>query len=163
MSKKKVESSKDIKEKNKGGRPSLFNEAQMLLIEFMAEIGKTDKEISERLKIDEGTFNNWKKAHPKFFEKLKDWKSEADKEVEASLYQRALGYSCKETKTFMHEGCVITEDIIKHYPPDATSMIFWLKNRKPKDWRDKQEHSFETSEDAELLKEVAELLKGKAK
>ena len=30
---------------------------------------------------------------------------------------------------------------VKYYPPDSTALIFWLKNRKPKDWRDKIEHS----------------------
>jgi len=27
----------------------------------------------------------------------------------------------------------------KHYPPDATSAIFWLKNRQRDKWRDKQD------------------------
>jgi hypothetical protein len=31
-------------------------------------------------------------------------------------------------------------EYVRHYPPDPTSMIFWLKNRQPQDWRDKQEH-----------------------
>jgi hypothetical protein len=25
----------------------------------------------------------------------------------------------------------------KYYPPDATSMIFWLKNRRPEQWKEK--------------------------
>ena len=28
---------------------------------------------------------------------------------------------------------------IKHYPPSETAMIFWLKNRDPENWRDRQE------------------------
>ena len=40
-----------------------------------------------------------------------------------SLYNKAMG--------FEHEG--------QFYPPDSTAMIFWLKNRQPKRWRDKKE------------------------
>jgi hypothetical protein len=29
--------------------------------------------------------------------------------------------------------------LTKHYPPDTTACIFWLKNRKPKEWRDRAE------------------------
>jgi hypothetical protein len=26
--------------------------------------------------------------------------------------------------------------IVEHVPPDVTAQIFWLKNRKPRQWRD---------------------------
>lgn len=88
--------------------------------------------------VTEQTFNNWKKSYPSFFESLKDWKAEADKKVERSLYERACGYFHPEEKIFTYEGGVIRADTIRHYPPDPTSMIFWLKNRQPDKWRDKQ-------------------------
>jgi hypothetical protein len=28
----------------------------------------------------------------------------------------------------------------EHIPPDVTACIFWLKNRRPKEWRDVQNH-----------------------
>ena len=42
-----------------------------------------------------------------------------------------------------YQGQVTLTPIIKHYPPDTTAAIFWLKNRKTDQWRDKQdvEHS----------------------
>ena len=121
------------------GAPTKYSEANLKMIRYMALKGATDKEMSEVLDVTEQTFNNWKKSHPDFFESLKDWKNEADEKVERSLYERATGYSHKETKFFCHEGMIISEDTEKNYPPDATSMIFWLKNRKPKVWRDKTE------------------------
>jgi len=38
---------------------------------------------------------------------------------------------------------VLVEEKIKDVAPDTTAQIFWLKNRKPDKWRDKQniEHS----------------------
>lgn len=128
---------KTSKKKSKGGRPTKFDKAQMLLIEYMAKEGKTDKEMAEAVGVTERTINNWKKDYPQYFQPLKDWKAEADEKVERALYQRATGYVTKDTKMFCHEGMIVAEDYEKHYPPDPTSMIFWLKNRNPQKWRDK--------------------------
>jgi hypothetical protein len=86
------------------------------------------------------TLNHWKDAHPEFLHSLKQGKEVADAQVEKSLYERALGYSHPEVKVFNNAGEIITYEVTKHYPPDPTSMIFWLKNRRPEQWRDKQEH-----------------------
>lgn len=108
--------------------------------------GKTDKQVAQILDVTEQTINNWKNAQPHFFESLKDWKIIADEKVEKSLYERACGYTCKETKVASHEGLIIDKvEIDKNYPPDPVSMIFWLKNRKPDEWRDKQDISFDIS------------------
>jgi DNA-binding XRE family transcriptional regulator len=127
--------------KNKGGRPTRFNKRVQGHIEMMARRGFTDKEMSEILGVTEQTFNNWKKKHPKFFESLKDWKALADKNVERSLYERACGYEHPDIKFATHEGMITDQvEFTRHYPPDPTSMIFWLKNRQPGKWRDKHDH-----------------------
>lgn len=124
---------------SKAGQPSKFDKANMKAAEMLYKKGCTDKEVSYALDVTETTLNNWKVAHSEFFETLKDWKKDADSRVERSLYERATGYSCKETKLFCHEGMIISEDIVKNYPPDTTAMIFWLKNRNQREWRDKTE------------------------
>jgi hypothetical protein len=123
------------------GRPSPFTKLNMELVKYMYETGSTDKQVAERVGVTYQTINNWKKKHPDFFDSLKDWKDQADKVVEASLYQRACGYVDKEVKVFCDAktGLVTQTTVDKRYAPDPTSMIFWLKNRKPKNWRDKQE------------------------
>jgi hypothetical protein len=129
-----------MSEENKTpGHPSKFNDVDIRLIRFMYKKGATDQEVADELGVCRKTIHNWQVANPELKEQMKEWKQEADEKVERSLFERATGYSHKETKLFCHEGGIIAEDIIKHYPPDATSMIFWLKNRKPKDWRDRQE------------------------
>ena len=66
-------------------------------------------------------------------------KQAADDRVERSLYQRANGYLHRAVKVFMRrDGTTVEHKYIEHYPPDPTSMCFWLKNRRPDRWRDVQ-------------------------
>jgi hypothetical protein len=110
----------------------------------LCKLGATDRELADFFGVVESTLNLWKLQYPEFSESLKQGKDEADKRVEHSLYHRALGYSHEAVKILMtKEGEVYREDFIEHYPPDTTACIFWLKNRKPAEWRDKTdiEHS----------------------
>lgn len=109
-----------------------------------ALLGVTDKQLSEFFGICEATLNNWKNDHPSFLESLKQGKGQADAMVAKSLFKRALGYSHPETKIATRDGQITdTLDVEKHYAPDPTAAIFWLKNRQPEIWRDKKEVSFD--------------------
>ena len=142
-------------EKRKQGRPSKYSAALDLTVEYMARAGLTDKQISEKLGITEATLNNWKKAHPSFFESLKRGKEDPDDMVEKSLFKMATGYSYKAQKPVsvsMGQGMgseVQTVEYKEHVPPNPTSIIFWLKNRRPDRWRDK--HDVETSGEVRVI------------
>lgn len=139
-------------EKAKIGRPSKFDGIDFEQVKMLALDGWDDKRMAAFFKVTEQTWTNWKKAHPDFFASLKDWKLIADREVEERLYKRAIGYSHPEDKIFNDGGEPLIVPTIKHYPPDTTAAIFWLKNRKPAEWRDKQELDLNVSDDiAEML------------
>ena len=121
------------------GRPTDYKEEYNIQVEKLCKLGATDKEIADFFNVQESTINNWKLAHPDFLESIKRGKLIADMEVTDSLYKRANGYEHKEDKIFNHNGKPLIVPTIKHYPPDPTAMIFWLKNRRSKEWRDKQE------------------------
>ena len=141
----------------KAGQPTKFNAKVEKQILCMALKSFTDVEMADILNITEATLTHWKKAHPKFFTSVKEAKKEADASVVKSLHERAVGYSIEEDKVFCNsEGDVTTVKTIKHYPPDPTSMIFWLKNRQPKEWRDKHDHEHGINTDlADLLDTIA--------
>jgi hypothetical protein len=101
--------------------------------------GFTNTQIAGLLGVTEHTFDNWKRKYPDAFLSLKDWKIQADKIVEKSLYQRAKGYSKNSVKMFCHNGRIVKQEYVETFPPDPTSMIFWLKNRQPDKWRDRRE------------------------
>lgn len=126
----------------KAGQPTKFNEKVEKQILAMALKSFTDVEMADILNITTSTLDNWKKKHSKFFASLKDSKKEADKSVVKSLYERACGFVCpvEERVIVDADGNEETQMVTKFYPPDPTSMIFWLKNRDKENWRDKHDH-----------------------
>ena len=126
-----------------GGRPSKYDTKMNEQVYKLCLLGATDKEIADFFGVCEATINNWKLESPQFLESLKAGKEKADCNVVESLYKRALGYSHPEEKIFQYEGSIIRAETIRHYPPDSTSIIFWLKNRRTEQWRDVKEHKHE--------------------
>ena len=134
------------------GQPTKFNKKIQGQIKVVALKGFTDAEIAAAIGVTETTINNWKIAHSKFFESLKEYKIKADKEVERSLYERACGYSHPEDKIFNDQGTPLIVPTVKHYAPDTTAGIFWLKNRQPGKWRDKQDLNITGDMDIKVAK-----------
>jgi len=124
------------------GRPkeTPSKKVDLNVVEFLATRGFTDEEIGKVYGRNECTINRWKKD-PKFVQALKKGKDMSDTRVERALYERATGYNHKDTKFFCHEGEIISEEYDRHYPPDTVACIFWLKNRKKAEWRDRIEHT----------------------
>ena len=121
------------------GRPTKFRPEYVDQAKIACRLGATDKDLAELFDVTEQTINNWKDDYPEFFESLKSGKEISDSQVEHSLYQRAMGYETYEDKTIFNDGKPQTVRLSKQHPPDTTACIFWLKNRRPAQWRDKQE------------------------
>ena len=128
-----------MSESNPVGRPTMYDPSFNSKVVKFCEMGATDMDIADLLGIDISTLYKWKQRHPELVEAIKQGKTLADERVEQSLYKRATGYSHPEEKIFCSDGVVVRAETTKHYAPDPTSMIYWLKNRKPKEWRDKHE------------------------
>jgi len=133
-------------------RPSKFDTLNLDQVRKIAAKGWTDAEMADFFNVAQSTWYKWKVDHEEFSEALKGWKKEADERVERSLYERAIGYSHTDTKFATHEGRITDErEYIKHYAPDTTAAIFWLKNRQPEDWKDKREHEMTGAEGQPLI------------
>jgi hypothetical protein len=150
-----------------GGRPSKYKPEYNEQAYKLCLLGATDKELASFFDTTEQTINAWKQNYPEFFESLKRGKEEADATIAQKLYHRAKGYEHPEDKIFNDNGKPLIVPTIKHYPPDTTAAIFWLKNRQPQRWRDRVETEisgpgggpiqFSGLPDDELEKRIAEL------
>lgn len=124
----------------------------MLLLTAWARDGYTDAQIAQKCGINTATLYVWKQGHPEIAEALKRGKEPVDIDVENKLLDSALGFTVKVTepmklkrvKQKQGEGR-IEEEYVEYVereiyiPPSQTAQIFWLKNRKPKQWREKRE------------------------
>lgn len=134
------------------GRPTKYDPDFARQAERLARLGATDQEMADFFEIDVRTLYRWKHDQDAFCQALKAGKDVADERVERSLYQKAIGYEQDEVKIFMPSGAA--EPVYAPYrakiAPDTTAAIFWLKNRRSGDWRDKQEvdHNHNLSEEA---------------
>ena len=150
------------KKKRSRGQPTRYKPEYVEQVYKLTVKGLTDKDLADLFKVREQTVNNWKNKYPEFFESLKRGKDEFDSNViEKSLARRASGYQYTETtKAINKEGkMVIIKEVVKEIAPDPTSIIFWLKNRRPDRWRDVQ-HVEATLTIEEILLKKAEERRG---
>lgn len=105
---------------------------KILLLQGWARNGLTNEQIASNMDIVVSTLWEWRKKSPKISNALKIGKDEADIQVENALYKAAL------------EG-------------NTTAMIFWLKNRRSKEWRDKIQQEITTESAVKLVIDNNEL------
>ncbi len=134
MTKRKAEQAKKPTGRKSKYQPEFDEQARKLCL-----LGAIDKDLADFFGVNIDTIAEWKNKHPSFSESLKEGKDHADARVQQSLYHRAIGYEHPDVDIKMYKGSIIKTDIIKHYPPDTVAAIFWLKNRKKDEWRERQE------------------------
>ena len=126
-------------------------------LEAWARDGLTDEQLAAKIGITATTLYDWKNKYPVISEALKRGKEVVDVEVENALLKRAMGYEYTETRTeTADDGTVKTIVMQKTMPPDTTAQIFWLKNRRPAVWRDKQQVEHSTDKPFEVNIRVIE-------
>lgn len=131
-----------------------ITEDGLLKIQGWARDGLIEKQIAKNMGVAESTLRNWKNIFPEIAEALRKGKEVVDREVENALYKSALGFMQKVKKPVRikeveydpkngrkireSEKWVQVEEEI-FVPPQVTAQIFWLKNRKPDEWREKND------------------------
>lgn len=120
-------------------RPSKFKPEFVGQAEKLCRLGATDIEVADFFEVDVRTLYRWKGENEQFCQALKAGKDVSDERVERSLFSRATGYEHDEVDIKVIGGAIVQTPVRKFYPPDTTAAIFWLKNRRPADWRDKVE------------------------
>ena len=135
----------------------------LILIQGWARDGLTNEQIAHNMGISVKTLYEWQNKYSEFSDALKKTKEVVDIEVENALLKSAKGYDAIEEvweRQFdVAKGdfdLVLTKRTIKHVPASQVAQIFWLKNRRAKQWREKQE----VEVNPEILNKALDILGG---
>lgn len=125
------------------GRPTEYSEAYAGQARKLCELGATDEELASFFEVHVATIYRWKNTHAAFCDAIRTAKEVADERVERSLYQRAVGYEVDAVKIFMPAGAAepVYAKYREHIHADTTAAIFWLKNRRSQEWKDRAENT----------------------
>jgi len=105
---------------------------KLILLQGWARDGLTNEQIANNIGINVKTLYEWKNKHSNISNALKDGRDVVDYQVENALLLNALS-------------------------GNVTAQIFWLKNRKKNEWREKIEiptNPNEISKVQELLSKI---------
>lgn len=128
-----------MEEKKKPGRPPKYKSSNVEIARKLCEAGAIDVEIARHFQVSVSTLSTWKLKYPEFLAAIRVSKEVANTNVEDSLYRMAMGYTRTEVEHKVVAGKLVTIEVERYYPPNPTSQIFFLKNRKSGSWSDKQE------------------------
>lgn len=160
----------------KGVYKDWLTEEGLTRIQAWARDGLTNEQVAHNMGITTKTLYEWSNKYSAICNALKKGKEVVDIEVENALFKKALGYNVMVQKTFKCKEVIYGEDGRKikeeeklvigydqiHVPADTTAQIFWLKNRKPDNWRDKVETNVDIR-GFEDLTPLADLIRRKEK
>lgn len=125
----------------------------LLKLEGWAREGLTDEQIAHNMGVSRSTLNKWKSEYSDISDTLKKGKEIVDLQVENALLKRALGYEYEEVLEKYEYGELTERKVAKkQVVPDTTAQIFWLKNRRPDKWKDKQDVQVSGTLEAEQTK-----------
>ncbi len=140
-----------------------LTEEGLLKIGAWARDGLTKEQIAENIGISRDTLNTWEKKFPDISDTIKKSREVADIIIENALFEKAKGGKqvlskpVKVKKVEYKDGKKVKEEENIQYvfeevynPPDTAAIIFYLKNRLPDKWKDKQGIDLSGSIDTEL-------------
>jgi hypothetical protein len=132
------------------GRPTLNNPEHAGRARDLCARGATNHDLAGRFGVARSTIGQWIAHHPEFAEAVQQGRDVADGVAVESLFTRVTGYNHPAEKVFLYRGEPRTVTYTAHVPPETRACMFWLRNRRPEDWREISERVA-----AELAREAA--------
>jgi hypothetical protein len=138
------------------GRPSNYPPDLCELAHNYCLLGATNDVLAELFGVSPRTIDNWIAGHPEFAEAVQQGRDVADATAVESLFTRVSGYNHQAEKVFLYRGEPRTAIYTAHVPPETRACMYWLRNRRPEDWRAKAETTPEVIDDIALLDAASE-------
>lgn len=135
----------------KGKYREWLTEEGLIRIQGWARDGLSDEQIAANMGISPSTFYEWKRKYPEILEATREGKDVPDRKVENALYQSCFDRTITVLKAFKvkrvyyddhgrrcEEEKLETAEETVAIPANEKAQEFFLRNRKPVEWPDKQ-------------------------
>jgi len=96
----------------------------------------------------------WLRTYPEFKKAVQEGRDVADADVALALLHKAKGFTHTDVKVLRTEAGPEQVEYNRYFPPDTQAAIFWLRNRRRKQWREVIEHEHTVTD--EKLRELEE-------
>lgn len=141
-----------------------LTEEGLALLEDWSRNGSVDHELAKKMKVHPSTLYEWMKKYTQISDAIKNVKHVADAKVENSMFKSSVGYyyieeqPIKVKKVYkdemnrrVEEETIEVVPVKKYQPPIPTNQLFYLKNRRPAAWKDKQQVEIESKTPITLI------------
>ena len=119
-----------------GGRPTIYKPENAEIARHACMLGATNEALAERFEVCRRTVDNWIATIPEFSDAVRQGRQVADEVVISALFARATGMEQKMTKVFCYRGQPVIANYTVQLPPHVPACFFWLRNRRPWQWRE---------------------------
>jgi len=116
------------------GRPTLFEPEMCEQAHNYCLLGATNDDLAEFLGVSPATIDRWIADRADFGDAVRRGRVVADARVARGLYARAVGYDRQHERQVLVGGELKPVTTTVHYPPNVQACIFWLRNRRPRNW-----------------------------
>ncbi len=137
-----------------GGRPTVYKPENAEIARYACMLGATNETLAARFEVCRRTIDSWIATIPEFSFAIRQGREGANEAVVSALFARATGMEQKMTKVFCHRGQPVTADYTVHLPPDVRACIFWLRNRRPEEWRESRPAVAEKKDEPNWVSEL---------
>ena len=110
-------------------------------VRAIAARGLSDDEMAVMLGVSEKLFDSWRRFYPEFNKAVEDGRTDPDMQVLAALHKNAIGYERDEDVVVKTRRGAQIVTVKQFYPGETSAQRYWLNNRMPKYWKDRQEHA----------------------
>jgi len=103
-------------------------------------LGATMQELADYFSVARCTIATWSTQYPDFGQAVAEGRIAADSVIAEKLYEKAKGYEVEAAKLVQVDGEWKELTYTRRMAPDTQAAIFWLRNRRPQNWRETVEH-----------------------
>jgi hypothetical protein len=141
---------------NGPGRPTLYKPEYAEQAHNYCLLGATNDELAGFLGVAPRTVDDWLQAHPAFAQAVCNGRDAADAAIARRLYERGMGYDYDTKKIVVCRGEIVKVDHTVRVQPDVQACMFWLRNRRRKQWMERAKPEPDSGLTFDELEEASE-------